>query len=229
LTSSPAFVRNYFTPRGFPSPIRLVENKVLQIEDQECGAPAGDARPSGPPWRIGWFGIIRCRKSLEILSAAARAADGALQVVIRGRPSGATLPDFNAAIANLPHVQFAGPYRNPIDLPSIYGDVHFSWAIDYYESGKNSAWLLPNRIYEGSLYGTVPIALAGLETDHWLTLRGAGIILNEPLERHLTEFVRQLDQEGYSDLASKVRALPRADLVNGKSDCRELVEALCAA
>src|SRR5580704_445761 len=32
LTSSPAFVRHYFTPRQFPSPIRLVENKVLWLD-----------------------------------------------------------------------------------------------------------------------------------------------------------------------------------------------------
>lgn len=58
LTSSPAFVRNYFVPRGFPSPIRLVENKVLMIGERETGAPSVRP-PPGPPWRIGWFGMIR--------------------------------------------------------------------------------------------------------------------------------------------------------------------------
>src|SRR5215472_4698955 len=36
LTSSPAFIRNYFTPRGFPSPIRLVENKVLMVGESKA-------------------------------------------------------------------------------------------------------------------------------------------------------------------------------------------------
>src|SRR5262249_38793603 len=40
LTSSPAFIRNYFAPRGFPSPIRLVENKVLMIGERETRAPS---------------------------------------------------------------------------------------------------------------------------------------------------------------------------------------------
>jgi succinoglycan biosynthesis protein ExoL len=227
LTSSPAFVRNYFTPRGFSAPIRLVENKVLFVGEPECQAAI--VRPAGPPWRIGWFGMIRCRKSLQILSSLARAVGGAVEIMIRGRPSGATFPDFDAAIANLPHVRFAGPYRNPIDLASIYADVHFSWAIDYYESGQNSAWLLPNRIYEGSLYGTVPLGLAGVETGHWLTQRGVGVVLDEPLERQLIDFFRRLNHDGYLQLASKVQALPRTDLVSNRADCRELVEALCAA
>jgi len=163
LTSSPAFVRNYFTPRGFLAPIRLVENKVLVLSDT-ASRTTPRRPPPGPPWRIGWFGVIRCRKSLDILSSVARAAWGDVEVVIRGRPSGATFPDFEAAIANRPHIRYAGPYRNPDDLPDIYGDVHFNWAVDYYESGQNSSWLLPNRIYEGSFHGTIPIALKGVET-----------------------------------------------------------------
>jgi succinoglycan biosynthesis protein ExoL len=227
LTSSPAFIRNYFTPRGFRSPIRLVENKVLMVGESDPGTSSVVRPPPGPPWRIGWFGMIRCRKSLAILGSLAQVTGGAVELVIRGQPSAATFSDFDAALAGLPHVQYAGPYRNPTDLPSIYGNVHFNWTIDYYESGQNSAWLLPNRVYEGSLYGAVPIALAGVETGRWLSERGAGVVLGEPLEQQLVEFFRRLDPDGYATLAQGTEALPRTDLVYGQSDCREFVEALC--
>jgi succinoglycan biosynthesis protein ExoL len=227
LTSSPAFIRNYFTPRGFRSPIRLVENKVLMVGESDPGTTSVVRPPPGPPWRIGWFGMIRCRKSLAILSSLAQVTGGAVELVIRGQPSAATFSNFDAALAGLPHVQYAGPYRNPTDLPSIYGNVHFNWTIDYYESGQNSAWLLPNRVYEGSLYGAVPIALAGVETGRWLAERGAGVVLDEPLEQQLVEFFRRLDRDGYATLAQGTEALPHTDLVSGQSDCRELVEALC--
>jgi hypothetical protein len=132
-------------------------------------------------------------------------------------------------IARSPHVHYAGPYNSRADLPAIYGDVHFSWAIDYYEIGQNSTWLLPNRIYEGSLYGSVPIGLAEVETGRWLAKRDAGVVLNEPLEQQLIDFFRYLDNKTYSKLASQVEALPRTDLVNDQADCRALVEALCTA
>jgi len=225
LTSSPAFLRNYFVPRGFTAPVRLAENKLLLLEDDRVPMPT-PKRPLGPPWRIGWFGMIRCRKSLDILSSLAKAADGAVEVIIRGRPSGATFPDFDASVANRPHVRYAGPYHNPSDLPSVYGDVHFVWAIDYYESGQNSAWLLPNRIYEGSFYGAVPIGLAEVETGSWLTKRGAGIVLSGPMEQQLSGFFRSLNQHDYAKLALAVGALLRTDLVSDRADCRELVETL---
>ena len=227
LTSSPAFVHNYFIPRGFRSPIRLVENKVLMLD--KLHQPDRKRPPAGPPWRIGWFGIIRCRRSLDMLCSLARGAAGKIEIIIRGRPTKVVFHDLDEIIAGSPHVHFAGPYHSPADLPAIYGDAHFTWAIDYYEAGQNSTWLLPNRIYEGSLYGTVPIVLAGIETGHWLAKRGAGVILDEPVEQQLIDFFRYLNNKTYSKLADQVEALPRTDLVSGQADCCALVEALCAA
>jgi succinoglycan biosynthesis protein ExoL len=226
LTSSPGFLENYFKPRRFPASVRMVENKVLLLDDEHL-AEVGKPRPAGPPWRIGWFGMIRCRKSLEMLGALASQADGAIEIVLRGRPSASVFPDFEAAIAGFPHLRFGGPYRNPEDLPALYGDVHFSWTLDYYEEGQNSAWLLPNRVYEGTLYGAVPISQKGVETSCWLSRHGIGVELEEPVERGLVDFFQRLDQDGYAKLAEKLRAVPRRDLVVDRSDCRELVEVLC--
>jgi hypothetical protein len=218
-------VDNYFMRRGFPASIRLVENKVLMLRDED--ARTASLRPlPGPPWRIGWFGMIRCRKSLGILSSVARAAEGAVEVIVRGRPSGATFPDFEVATANLAHLCYCGPYHNPEDLPVMYGGVHFNWTVDYYESGQNSAWLLPCRMYEGSSYGAVPIAVAGVETGRWLAKRGAGVLFDEPLEPRLVDFFQRLDRDRFRTLANGVEALPRSDLVSDRSDCRELVEAM---
>jgi succinoglycan biosynthesis protein ExoL len=224
LTSSPAFTEKYFRQRGFAAPIRLVENKVLRSEDD---APITIRnRPPGPPWRVGWFGMIRCRRSLEILGSVARAAEGAMEVVIRGQPSRAVFADFDADVAKLPNVRYAGPYLNPDDLSAIYGDVHFSWAIDYYERGENSAWLLPNRIYEGCCYGAVPLAVEGVETARWLSDRGAGVVCSEPVEQHLLTFIRTLEQTKYRDLAAQVDCLQHRDLVFTAADCGDLVRAM---
>jgi succinoglycan biosynthesis protein ExoL len=226
LTSSPAFVRNYFTPRGYAAPIRLVENKVPVFGD-DAPRPISPERRSSPPWRIGWFGMLRCRKSLEILSAVARELGGMVEVVIRGRPSDAVFPDFDKEIAGKVHVNYRGPYRSPADLAEIYGDVHFVWAIDYYESGQNSAWLLPNRIYEGTFYGGVPIGLAQVETGGWLKEHAVGVVADEPLQAWLIRFFRNLGEGGYDSLAKSVAALPRKLLTVDQEDCRELVEAVC--
>ncbi|HTN64536.1 MAG TPA: glycosyl transferase family 1, partial [Devosia sp.] len=165
LTSSPAFLRNYFNIHGGP-PAEIVENKVLWDGGARGRNPAL-AGPAGPV-RIGWFGALRCARSLRALGDLAEAMDGGVEVVLRGRPALTEFDDFHAVVAGLRHLRFEGTYRNPDDLAAIYSDVHLAWAIDFFEAGQNSQWLLPNRIYEGCLHGAVPVALAGTETAAFL-------------------------------------------------------------
>ncbi|WP_431272876.1 glycosyl transferase family 1 [Dankookia sp. P2] len=213
LVSSPAFVREHLAPAhgvALP-PVMLVENKVLAAELSGQAPPP--ARVAGPPWRIGWYGVIRCRQSLLLLAALVRQFPGRVEVEIRGRPARNVIPDFDAVVAATPGLSFLGPYDRRRDLPAMYGGVHFAWAIDYYEAGANSDWLLPNRLYEGSLHGAVPITLARTETGRWLAGRLAGVLLQEPLEAALPAYFAGLDAARYSAAAAAIAAIPRDDLV----------------
>lgn len=226
LTSSPAFVRNYFGPRGCVVPIKIIENKLLPLDNSYPGV-AARSRHEGPPWRIGWFGMIRCQVSLDILTALTTTMQGAVQVILRGRPSAAVFANFDNAIRDRPHISYAGPYRNPNDLPGIYQGVHFAWAIDFFEKGRNSAWLLPNRIYESVAYGAVPIGLSEAETGTWLKQQQAGIVLSEPLDDQLIAFFRNLDQGSYARLVQAVKAIPPTKVISDRAECIDLVNTLC--
>jgi len=120
--------------------------------------------------------MLRCQKSLSILSALAATSGGRVEVVLRGRPARSAFNDFDAVVAKSPGLTFGGPYV-AADLPELYGGVHFTWAIDYFEEGLNSSWLLPNRLYEGAVYGAPPVALAQVETGRWLARHGVGVTL----------------------------------------------------
>ena len=224
IVSSPAFLDGYFTPRQrWKGPSLLVENKVLDVAVR---SPDRAELPTmaGPPWRIGWFGVIRCRKSLDMLAALARRFDGAVEVIIRGRPARHVFDDFDGVTASTPHLQFGGPY-SPDEIAALYADVHFTWAIDYYEEGQNSSWLLPNRLYEGGLHGAVPLALSTVETGRWLKRKGVGVLLDDPLP-DLETFFEALTLEAYKAERRKLLSVPDNAFRAGLADCRELVEAL---
>src|SRR5579859_314861 len=221
LTSSPRFVREYFEPREFNRPIKILENKVL-LSDHTVGRPNALQRQSGPPWKIGWFGMLRCQRSFEALSSVARRANGNLQIIIAGRPSPKEFPDFAALVAKTSHVSFLGPYRFD-ELPALYGDVHFSWAVDYFEQGLNSSWLLPNRIYESSFFGSVPIGLDGVETSRWLAEKQIGISLVGEPETALWQILRTMTYERYQQLRRALQQVPTTDLAETNESCRQLV------
>nr|WP_047168801.1 hypothetical protein [Sphingomonas sp. Y57] len=223
VTSSPAFLSNYFTQRLAPGdPVLLVENKVLGI-----AGPA--ARPElrrdpGPPWTIGWFGMLRCRRSLAMLSTLAAQSGGAVKVLMAGRPALSEMPDFERVVRETDHLDYAGPYQ-PDDLPVLYRRTHFTWAIDYFEEGLNSSWLLPNRLYEGSFHGSVPIALDHVETGAWLRRRDAGILVSDPVP-DLVALLGRLDEAHYAAERARVDAIPLSDLVTQSEDCAQLAAAL---
>jgi succinoglycan biosynthesis protein ExoL len=222
ITCSPAYISRYFEPLSHVHlPFRLVENKVYlpALAEPRRRVP----RRAGPPWRIGWFGALHCAKSFAILSRLANESRGQIEVVLRGRPAYDELPAFDRVVADTPTLAYLGPYRNPEDLASIYGDVHFTWAIDMYDEGKNSAWLLPNRLYEGGLYGGVPLALADVETGRFLARLGIGVGLEAPLEDALKSFLANLTPDLYGKLAQAAAAIPAATWLCSREECRDLV------
>ena len=224
LTSSPAFSRNYFDLHG-ALPTEVVENKVIWDSGERGRNPALATESTGP-LRIGWFGALRCARSLEALGGLADAMDGDVEVVLRGRPALTEFNDFNAIVASQKHLHFAGPYRNPDDLASIYSDVHLAWAIDFFEEGKNSKWLLPNRLYEGCLHGAVPVALAGTETAAFLERRGIGIVLPDIEPQTLRTTLGGLTRERLVQLAAAVGAQDTSRFAVNTTDCVALVNKL---
>jgi succinoglycan biosynthesis protein ExoL len=222
VTSSPRFISEYFRPRNFNRPIKVLENKVL-LADHKAGRSGPPPRPSGPPWKIGWFGMLRCQRSFEVLSSVARDADGTLEVIIAGRPSPKEFPDFARLVAAAPHVKFVGSYRFD-ELSVLYGDVHFSWAVDYFEQGQNSSWLLPNRIYESCFFGAVPIAVEGVETARWLAEKQIGLTLTGKPETALRNVLTTMTERRYERMFDALQGVPTSELAETTESCLGLIE-----
>jgi succinoglycan biosynthesis protein ExoL len=222
LVSAPAFITEYFERRHRRLPaMTLVENKVLGRLER----PVAAARPAGPPWRIGWFGNVRCRKSVALLKEIACRAP--VEVIIRGKPSAHTLPDLQALIAGEPRIRFAGPYSQA-ELAQVYGEVHFAWSLDFTDEGLNSDWLLPNRIYEGSFFNTPSIAERRTAIGGWLADKAAGLLVNQPVD-DVVHALNTLTPESYRFLEERTRAIDTRALAFDEDACKNLVVALASA
>lgn len=227
IVSSPAFVSEYLDRHhpGHP-PALLVENKVFDVAPG-AAARSGSGIVAEPPWRIGWFGNLRCRRSLDCLVAVARKFPTLVAVDIRGKLSSEGVKDLPEIVAGLDNVTFHGAY-NAAQLQDIYDKVHFTWAIDYYEAGFNSNWLLPNRLYEGCGHGSVPIALGSVETGRWMAARSVGLLIEEPLEEALARLLTEMDAATFEMHKRQVLGLDRDDLRWSQQGCATLVGQLGA-
>ncbi len=224
LTSSPAFITRHFDDRPLDAPVRLVENKVLIGEGER--PPARVPKTPATPMTIGWFGMLRCRRTFAFLSQLVAASKGRIEVLVAGKPSSAELPDFEARIAALPGMRFVGPYRYA-DLPRLYAQCHLAWTIDWFEEGLNSAWLLPNRLYEALAHGVVPVALADIEVGRWLSRHDAGLRVDRP--QAARERLLAMESAELRDLQARVLQIDASDILADTPDCRDLVAAIAGA
>lgn len=224
ITSSPAFLRNHFDLHGAP-PSLLVENKVFAPGLTALGGNPALRHDFGPI-RVGWFGALRCAKSLAALDALSRHLDGRVEVRLAGRPALTEFDDFHAVTTRSPHLNYASTFAYPDDLPSIYGGVHFVWAMDFFEEGLNSSWLLPNRLYEGCLNGAIPIALAGTETAGFIERLGIGVVVPDIARETLLALFEGMTPERLRQLASVVAMQDARRFRCDAQECTDLVAQL---
>lgn len=220
VVSSPGFIRNHFEPHhhGRYKPF-LLENRLAAGADY--GSRPSRARAQAGPLQLGWIGMLRCRRSLNLLLKVAREAGPRVHIHLHGVPALTEIPDFHARIAAVANLTFHGRYRSPEDLADIYRGLDVVWAGDFMEAGFNSAWLLPNRIYEGGYFGVPAIAPAGTQTASWIEARGAGFTLPENLATTLPGLILELAANGSPvairrkrllDLPASTFVAPRGEL-----------------
>jgi succinoglycan biosynthesis protein ExoL len=227
VVSSPDFISRYFAPvQKYRGPWRLLENKLSahQVPDG-CGR-RGSGMPAGPPWVIAWLGALRCRRSLEILCCVADRLGSKVQITLRGTPS----PDLplnviEAETAARGNIDYGGPYVAPRDLGDIYDKVHFTWCVDYLDAGGNSDWLLPNRVYEGGLFGALALARAGTATGRMVEREGLGWTFAEPLEQGVTDFLGSIGAHVW-ERAKRAADTAERSLFVDETDTQDLLEHL---
>ncbi len=231
ITSSPAFIEHYFRPlSGIGAPPMLLENKVLEIDgtvERRTASPA-ECPPPGAPWKIGWFGALRCRRSLALLAEFSRRTEGRFEIVLRGRPAYSEFDDFDGFVRNEPFMRFEGAYRNPEDLAEIYGEVHFTWAIDFFEEGqilpgccRTGFMRLPPRPNSDRHEGTETVASCPCGAS---ASRSRGSRPREP--RHNS---RPADAKTLCDAAERISRCNPGSWVFDRADCETLVRQLAGS
>jgi len=191
--SSPGFLRNHFElyHDGHYN-AEIIENRMTADGGIAPRLEPSDVKPRVGPLRVGWFGNLRCRRSLELLERLAAKFKDDIEIYLRGYPALGEIPDFQQRIDANERFIYEGKYKAPDDLPTIYGQVDLVWSGDFMDAGMNSDWLLPNRIYEGGWFGCPPIVPSSSETGRLVAAKATGFTLEEPLETTFLDLIERL-------------------------------------
>ncbi len=215
VVSSPAFLRNYFQPmQRYNGQSFLLENKwpSQQMSQLPRQIPYTITEPE-PQWTIGWFGNIRCAKSLEILTELADALPDRVRIYLRGWVSLLGEQKLMDVICQRDNMVYDGQYVAPTEFPDIYSKVHFNWCVDL-DDGDNSLWLIPNRLYEGGYFGIPALAIAAHETGRVVRQRGLGLTLESPVADHLKSLFAKMTSDDYAVMRRGIESLPESCFVD---------------
>jgi succinoglycan biosynthesis protein ExoL len=222
IISSAAFNLHYFGRYNhLKAPVRLVENKVFAAKSPARCRP----REEHERLVIGWFGILRCAHSLAWLDNLTRRYPGRFRILLRGRPERSVMQNFDTTVASNPDMAFEGSYDYSSDLADLYSGVDLAWLIDRLDAGANSDWLLPNRLYEGSFNGAVPVAVEGTETARFLRELAIGVVLPD-LDPRSSRIMARLDRRQVEELRDQLDQVPTGTWASTAFECASLVQAL---
>jgi hypothetical protein len=167
VVTSEAYVSEYFRGiQGIQSVDSLViENKLSTEELSVLHSESGDTDSNSlEKLTIGYFGMIRCLRSCQILEQLATRSRGDVNIYMRG-VARRDVGDLNALARKQATIQYGGAYNFPEDLPHMYGAVDLVWACYPYEGEKqgNWQWARTNRFYEAVFFNRPLIVQQGTE------------------------------------------------------------------
>lgn len=205
---SPGFMHGYFEPvHGYDGPHYVLENKIQLEGRPDIRTPAGTAwQGIRDRWVIGWFGTLRCPKSMRLLEEIAQRMSDRVEIYTRGYPTETGLDAYMQIVERNPNWVYDGEYTIPEDLEQMYGRVHFSWCLDFLDEHGNSPLLLACRMYQGGFYGAAPLVVKGWEMDRWCRRAGVGHAFEPPYVDQICNFLNGLDFARYAQARANMDA-----------------------
>jgi succinoglycan biosynthesis protein ExoL len=209
VTSSPGFIETYFREiQGYDARYFLFENKVEGLDAFVVREAMRTLAIRQDPLTIVFSGKLRCIASTNLLTGLARARPETVRIRLAGSP----IPEVREAydqLTALPNVEALGRYAYPDGLEKIYAGADLNWAIDF-QADFNSRELIPNRLYEGSVFGVPPIVRSGTATARRADGWGSALSLSEPYDMALLQLA-DAGTDGVSELKARQAAVPAAE------------------
>lgn len=228
VLSSRAFYESHFQVHYGLSEdwISVIENKIENDPNPPVIPVKNITSWHTSPIRIGYFGMLRCSRSWEILKSAVDSAEGRLELIVRGKPVG--LKTFDTDVSSSNRIFYGGPYRSPDELDNLYQRVDLVWSAYPYGKGEqgNWQWARTVRFYEAGAFGKPMISQAETQDAYVISQYGIGLNIDMADPQGVIERLLSISHEELSEWSRNLLNTPRSLFIHTEEEYRELKEKL---
>lgn len=214
VVSSKDYFTGYFAKRyQFPrSKTVVIENKLPDYLNLSDTKPSFD----NTKITIGYFGVMRCFRSWEILKNLALNNPDSFDLYLRGKPM--AVPDISEQISTINNIVYDGLYKSPDELEDLYRRVDIVWAAYPYSGPHEGNWKYARtiRFYEACAFQKPVIVQKGTPQAKDVERYNIGLVLDmndvDEAIKHLKENITPVQINKWRD---NVANIPREVYVHG--------------
>jgi succinoglycan biosynthesis protein ExoL len=181
VVTAPDFADLYYRKRlQTKTPAIVIENKLepeamrdLPAEPILSGKPLQDR-----PLRIGYFGLLRCEWTWQVLTALAARSGTRYEIVAAGLVI--SPKDLVRQAERHSNIFYLGTYKSPDELPRLYNQVDLVWACypPMAANDWNFRWARTNRFYEACHFKRALVVREGSNDAKDVRRYGIGMTLD---------------------------------------------------
>ena len=128
-------------------------------------------------------------------------------------------------LKSFPNVFFHGPFKNPVDLESIYSKVDIN-VLCYDDSDLGVRLAEPNKYYESTFFCVPMVVSNNTYTSQRVIHDGTGFVINAQSDQSIIEFVKCIENEMVVKAQKNCLVIPSEDLIYQESELLERVKLL---
>jgi len=210
VITSEAFYTGYFKKVQNTNSLRyhLVENK-LDTDIMSATRSQEITEKKYKEFAIGYFGVLRCTRTLEILKMLAEKGKGKIKIYLRGLPGIKVQKEYDEFVSTEVVVN-EGPYVVPDDLSAMYNSVDMVWACYPYQGKEagNWCWAKTIRFYESCYFKKPVFVQTGTEDCKTVEQYGIGICLDLEKIEKTVDYILSLSDAEISEWKKNINELP---------------------
>lgn len=204
VVASPAYIDNYFKPiQKIQGDFFVVENKLEKDLSHQTETVSPITKKNHVT--IGYFGMLRCEKSLSVLKQLAENSKGEIRLLLRGLFL--NTEDSEKEFRSLEFAKYDGPFVYPDDLHEMFANVDLVWGA-HYQTQANKNWAIVNRFYQACYFKRPLIVQAGSQNARLVKHYNIGMEIDLENSKQAIEKIQSVDFSQIEIWQKNMREMP---------------------